>query len=349
MSLFKDILREEETLFRNEEILDFDYLPKLLPFREDQQKYMAECIKPLFNSRKAGNLFIHGVPGIGKTACVRAVFRELQETTNKIIPAYVNCWKHETSFSILSEIVSQLGSFSHRKRSEAVMDAIRRSAKDLKGIAITFDEIDKARDMDFLYKILDLRKISIFLITNKIEFLADLDERIRIRLSPESLELKPYNYKETGQILRERMEGAFIPNCLEDKVFNSVVNSTFKLKDIRVGLYLMQESGRSAERDASRKIEKKHLDRAKEKFIDEFPIKSSPTTEEEKLILRLIKNNPGITSGELYRRFKKESGKLSERTLREYLRRLESQNLIRRELTSKGFRGQSMRYWLDYF
>ncbi|RLI83915.1 hypothetical protein DRP07_02735 [Archaeoglobales archaeon] len=349
MSLFKDILMEDESLFRNEEILDFDYLPKLLPFREDQQEHMAECIKPLFNKRKARNLFIHGVPGIGKTACVQAVFRELQEFTDKIIPCYVNCWRHETTFSILSEIANRLGSMYHRKRSDSAMDAIYRSTRRLNGIALAFDEIDKARDLDFLYKILDLRKISIFMITNKEDFIADLDRRLKSRLSLESLELKPYNRKETEQILRERLDLAFIPNCWDDEVFDLIVKSTFKLKDIRVGLYLMQESGRSAERDASRRIEKKHLDKAKEKFIDEFPIKSSPTTEEEKLILRLIKNNPGITSGELYEKFKKGGGKLSERTLREYMRRLESQNLIKRKLTSKGFRGKSMRYWLDYF
>lgn len=94
---------------------------------------------------------------------------------------------------------------------------------------------------------------------------------------------------------------------------------------------------------------REHLKKAKEKFIDEFPIKSSPVTEEEKIILRIIKNNPGITSGCLYEKFKKQGGKLSERTLRLYLKKLEEQNLIKRELTSKGFWGKSMKFWLDYF
>lgn len=349
MSLFEDILTEDEALFQNEEALDFEYLPKLLPFREEQQKYMAECIKPLFQGRKGRNLFIYGHPGVGKTACVRSIFRELQEFTDKIIPCYVNCWKLETPFAILSEIATQLGSFYHKKRSQEALYAIQRKARNLKGIALAFDEIDKARNLDFLYKLLDLRNITIFLITNKKEFLSSLEFRLRTRLALESLELEPYTYEQTEIILKERLKLAFMPNVFPAEVFKEVAKATYKLKDIRVGLYLMLEAGRFAERDGCRKIEMKHLDLAKDKYLDEFPIRSSPTTEEEKAILKLIKKNPGITTGELLQLFMKEGYKLPERTFRNYLKKLHDQNLIKRKVTGRGFRGKSMKWWLSYF
>ena len=349
MKLFKDILAEEESLFKNEEALDFEYLPKLLPFREDQQRYMAECIKPLFQGRRGRNLFIYGYPGVGKTACVKSVFRELEEFTDKVVPCYVNCWKLETPFAILSEIATQLDSFYHKKRSQEALYAIQRKARKLKGIALAFDEIDKARNLDFLYKLLDLRNITIFLITNRRDFLSNLELRLRSRLALESLELEPYTYEQTEIILKERLKLAFMPNVFPAGVFREVVKATYKLKDIRVGLYLMLEAGRFAERDGCKKIEMRHLDLAKEKYLEEFPIKSSPTTEEEKTILKLIKKNPGITTGELFQLFRKEGYQLPERTFRSYLKKLYEQNLVRREPTSKGFRGKSMRWWLSYF
>ena len=53
MALFKDMLSGEESLFKNEVALDFNFLPKLLPYREEQQKHMAYCIKPLLSKKNA--------------------------------------------------------------------------------------------------------------------------------------------------------------------------------------------------------------------------------------------------------------------------------------------------------
>ncbi len=50
MALFDDILKDSESLFMDTVVLDYDYLPKLLPFREKEQHHVASCIKPLFLS-----------------------------------------------------------------------------------------------------------------------------------------------------------------------------------------------------------------------------------------------------------------------------------------------------------
>ena len=72
MAVFKDMLRSDETLFKNEIALDFSYIPKLVPYREIQQKNVANCIKPLFNNMNGKNIVIHGPPGIGKSTLVLA-------------------------------------------------------------------------------------------------------------------------------------------------------------------------------------------------------------------------------------------------------------------------------------
>ena len=98
MSLFKDILQSNETLFQNETALDYDYLPKEIKYRETQQHYIAECIKPLLQKRNGRNIIITGQPGIGKTAAIRSVLRDLANETDNIYQIYINCWKKDSFF-----------------------------------------------------------------------------------------------------------------------------------------------------------------------------------------------------------------------------------------------------------
>ena len=82
MGIFGDMLREGESLFKNEDALDGDFIPRNLPYRENQHHHVASVIKPLLMGRNGRNLFICGAPGIGKTAAVKWVLRELEEETN---------------------------------------------------------------------------------------------------------------------------------------------------------------------------------------------------------------------------------------------------------------------------
>jgi len=79
MSLFKDMLKSGESLFINELALDYSFLPKLLPFRENEQHYLAQCIAPLLQGRIGKTLLIHGPPGVGNTAAARFVLKEVEE------------------------------------------------------------------------------------------------------------------------------------------------------------------------------------------------------------------------------------------------------------------------------
>ena len=73
MGFFEDSLKADESVFADVDALDFDYQPKLVPFREKHQFKVAECIKPLFARRKGKNLVIFGGPGVGKTVSLKHV------------------------------------------------------------------------------------------------------------------------------------------------------------------------------------------------------------------------------------------------------------------------------------
>ena len=77
MALFSDMLHAGESLLKNEQVLDFDFQPKLVKYRENQQFAIAECIKPLFQGRSGSNVLVFGSSGIGKTLACKHILKEM--------------------------------------------------------------------------------------------------------------------------------------------------------------------------------------------------------------------------------------------------------------------------------
>lgn len=342
MGLFKDILKDGESLFTNEIALDYDYLPKLLPYRETQQRYVVNCIKPLFHDRNGKNVFIYGAPGIGKTAAVRFILRDLEEETEDVFPIYINCWQKNTTFKIVNEICSQLGyRLTHNKKTDELFEIVK-NIVNKKACVFAFDEIDKLEDLDFLYMILeDVYKKSVILITNYKSWLTDLDERIKSRLVADVLEFKTYNLTETRGILKQRMGYAFVPNVWEDSAFEQIVRKSAELEDIRSGLHMMKEAGLSAEGRASKKINDDDAKVAIKK-MDEFSIKkSTDLLEDENMVLDIIKNNSGRKIGDLYKVYKNNGGKLVYKSFQRKIEKLAKNKFVTVEKKTGGEGGST--------
>src|SRR3989344_6849666 len=125
--LFRGMLKDSESLFLDEMALDPEYMPKMIKYRETQQKYIAECIKPLFQKRNGKNLLIVGSPGIGKTVAVRHVLEELEQETDEIVTLYVNCWKKETPYKIALDLCVQVDfKFVHKRDTSELFKEIAR-------------------------------------------------------------------------------------------------------------------------------------------------------------------------------------------------------------------------------
>jgi len=342
MSIFKDMLKAGESLFRDEIALDYDYLPKLLPYREKEQFYIAGCIKPLLEKRNGKNLFIHGAPGIGKTAATRHILRDLENETDDVIPIYINCWKKNTTYKIVLEICEILGyKFTQNKKTDELFKIIKEKLNK-KSAVFVFDEADKLEDFDFLYLLLEeIFRKTVILITNFKNWILNLDERVRSRLTAEIKEFKPYNAEETRGIMKKRMNYAFVPGVWEEEAFELVARRTVVISDIRSGLYLLKESALSAENKASRKITPEHVKEAIEK-LDDFSIKEkSDLGQESRNILELIKNNSHTKIGELYKTYKRYNGTLSYKSFQRKIAKLQENKFISIEKTEGGIEGNT--------
>jgi len=326
MGLFDDILHNDESLFINEQALDYDYVPKEIPHRENQQHYIAEVIKPLFQKKTGRNLFVFGSPGIGKTAAIKHILRELNDKTDDIFTIYVNCWKKDTSYKILLDICEQLNyKWWHNKRTDELLKVVS-DIVNKKSVVIVLDEVDRVKELDILYSFSeDFYRKCMILIANDSEWLAKLDDRIKSRLNSDTIEFKSYNFNETFDILKQRIEYAFVPDVVDEKVLELISTKAFENGDIRTGVFLLREAGNIAEMKASRKVSVEHCEKAIEK-LDGFKIKKQEDFGiEEQKILDLIKENSGIAIKDLFKLYK---GDMSYSTFHRKLSDLERSKMI---------------------
>ncbi len=340
-----DFLGAEQTIFSNPDALDINYIPKLLPHREEQQKYVATAIKPLFFDRPGKTLLVRGVSGIGKTASVKRVLMDLDEVeeADNIVRVFINCWKSNTTYKVAVEMAHALGyKFTHNMSTAEIFDKISEILKKRDGLVLVLDEIDKADDADFLYHILEeVKHKTIILITNEFLWGVDLDPRIKSRMAPELLEFKPYTREETENILRERKKYAFYEGTWTEEAFQIVVKKAANFQDVRVGIMLLKAAGEITEEESAMKVLVGHAETAL-KRTDEFKIKSSSAlTDEEKMIAQICKENSGKTTGILYTFYKKSGGDKSEKTFKRKLDRLANKKIIELKMTGENFSGRS--------
>ena len=340
MGIFDDVLQGDQTLFKNEESLNFDFVPEILPFRENQQQHLARCIKPLFQGGNGRNLLIHGDPGIGKTAATKHVLRELEEKTDDINVCYVNCWQSNTTHRVLLDIADSLGyAFTQNKTTSVLMSTLT-DIINKKAAVIVLDEVDKLEETDVLYLLAEnlLRK-SIFLITNYKSWIIELDQRIRSRLIPELLEFKRYSVPESAEILKQRVNVAFYPGVWTDDAQKAIDAKIPFIKDIRTGIFLLRESGLQAQDASSKMVTRDHVDLAANK-LENFHIRSSLDLEKDtKFVLSIVKENPKSKIGDLFRIYQREGGVCAYKTFQRRMYKLEQGKFVK--LVKSATRGQT--------
>lgn len=333
------ISTEQSEIFKNEEILSPEYLPDILPHRENQVKQLADNLLPASKGRKPQNTFIFGSPGIGKTAVSKYVFREFEEYSG-IKTIYMNCWDYNTSLSVLTKIVSSLGMFVQRRgwsKDEVISRLIEALEKSKKSLLICLDEVDQLvyKDQKVLYDLLRLNQyvknpVGLIFISNNPHIFANLEARITSSLSLDEIGFKPYTLQEMKDILKERVDYGF--HFVEEGVVAlASAHALNKNGDVRVGLECLMKAGRFAEKEHADKVKVEHVKKVLKSVDDIKPeILKENITGVEKSILELFNKRGKTTFDELYAEYSKTvEGPLTKRMFRKYVNHLDSVNLMK--------------------
>jgi cell division control protein 6 len=329
---------DESRIFKNEEILSTEYLPELLPHREQQTKLLVDNLSPASKKRKPINTFLFGGPGIGKTACAKYVFREF-ENYSGIKTIYLNCWDFNTSVAILSRLTNELGAFVQRRgwAKDEILDRLIESLKKSnKGLVICLDEIDQLvyKDPKALYDLLRINQyvdipVGLVFISNDPWVFANLEPRIKSSLALEEIEFKSYSMQEIKDILQERTKYAF--HRIDDVVILLAANHAIqKGSDVRVGLECLLKAGRVAEQENSDKVKIEHIKKILKEVKEVKPqlIKEN-VNGTEKNILEILDNEEKLTFVDLYKKYCSiAENPVTERTFRDYLDHLMQLKMI---------------------
>ncbi|MEM5882954.1 MAG: AAA family ATPase [Candidatus Aenigmatarchaeota archaeon] len=342
----------ESKIFKNEEVLSPDYLPDFLPHREDKIKQIARNLMPVAKGLAGQNTFIFGPPGIGKTHVVKFVFREFEEFSESVKTIYINCWSYNTALSILTKIANELEIFVPRRgisKDEVLERLIEFLGKTKKGLVVCLDEVDQLifKSEEVLYDLLRINQylknpVCLVFISNFKDVFVKLDPRIKSSLRIEEIEFKPYNLQEMKDILEERIKKAF--HSVEEGVSILVANFTVKKgSDVRVGLECLLGAGRLAESENSDKLKVLHV---KKVLLEVEPVKpkilEESVSENERVILEILKEKKSLSSGKLYEEYCKRVEKpVSDRAFRNFIKHLNQVKLIKTKEVKKGMKGKT--------
>ena len=328
--------------------LSSDYLPKLLPHRENQIKLLAKKIENFVKHSIESNIFIHGSPGIGKTATVKFVSKLAEENYN-IKCIYINCWKNNTEASVLYEINRQFGIITHRRGlgTDELFDRfIEGLTKITKRVCIIMDEVDKLEKREnLLYKFSRLDETSnkplFIFIANKKDIFRLLDPRIQSSMFLDKIEFKKYTLEELKDIFDERIKLAF--ENYEVGCSLLVANYSFNHEsDVRYGLKLLLRASYIVEDENAKKLKVEHIKKAMKEIDDMDPKKESMIKQLKKEladIIGLLKEENGITTtSKLFEKYR-TIYPITVRTFRNYLKKLKESGIIEIEEHRGGERG----------
>ena len=372
MHLFDDILKKKP-LFIDRDRLSTSYIPETLPHREHEMVDIANILAPSLDYNIPSNIIVYGKPGVGKTAAITLVGKELQrkaaELGKHVKVIHINAQYSDTLYRILNAIAQHLMDTLSNDRPFIGLPTDEVYAKTLslldttnQVVIIVLDEVDRLKDDATLYSLtrinndLHTAKVSIICISNNLTFTDGLDSRVKSSLNQETIVFNPYDAEELQDILRSRAQQALKPNVVADEVIPlcSAIGAQ-EHGDARKALDLLRLCVEIADRRADYKATCKHVRLAQNKIekdrIAEV-IRSLPA--QERLLLHAIRilerynrrmGNPLIMiTGEAYAQYVEISKTvrytpLTQRRVADFVSELDALGIISARVISKGRRG----------
>jgi len=351
----KDILLDEETLFRSEEVFTPSYVPDDFLHRDDQIKELSLAMKPGLRGVNTVNTLVHGPPGTGKTTAVKHLFKEVNEVSKKLVTVYVNCEDSNTRFNIFAKIHEAVLGHSPPdtgKPLNAIKEKVfQKLQKEGKSLVVALDEMDElflSRTIDQL--LLDLLKahttygydkVGVIGIMIDDKYLAELEDKTKSVFNPTRVFFPPYNGAEAHEILSNRVKYGLYDGVLSKELLDHIVEKTVSHGDMRVGIDLIRKSALLAERDSSRKITKEHVEAAYSRESSRLALRKTVDglDADEKKLLKVITGLNEQNSGKVYEELRKDTG-IGIKKYNEMIGKLEHYRLID-TVAVKGARGQT--------
>lgn len=331
------ITMEENRIIKDLRVLTEEFIPSRIIHRDGQLKALRDNLKPAIDGHKPRNSFLNGTPGTGKTCISQYAVEELKKHAS-VMSAYVNCWEYPSRFKILYSILQSMGETLsiHRKGTptDELLDILKNKVQG-KCAVVILDEADQLDSFEVLYDLI-LAGVSMILIANNETVFHSADPRIRSRLSSlESIQFPSYSQRDLQEILEDRAHWGLIPGAIHKNQLGDI--SSRAEGDARAAINILRIVSEEAENNDLEKIPDKFIEKAfpkAQKIPEEVLLKK--LTEEQKLILDIVRSEKKLASGSLLKEFQKllekqSLSKTTDRTFRNHLEKLVRYGFIESE------------------
>ncbi len=375
----KSFLRDyatKQSLFKNKKFLQSNYIPKKVPYREEQINQIAGILAPSLRMERPSNLFIYGKTGTGKTLAVNHVVEQIAEVAQEkklnLKVVNLNCKLKriaDTEYRLVAQISRELGQDippTGLPTDEVYKIFVRHLEKEPTLLLLVLDEIDeivKNTGDKILYNLTRLNtelqnsEICLIGISNDLMFIDNVDPRVKSSLSEEELVFPPYNAIQLQKILRERAMLTFDKSIIGEGVIEKCAAYAAKEHgDARRALELMRVAAELAERNNAEKITVDYIDTAEEKIERDRVVDIIATQPKQfKITLYSIlhvsdeykkKNSSDFYTGDIYENYKEYCLKtgtkpLTQRRVGDIIAELDMLGIINARVISKGRYGRT--------
>jgi len=167
----RDVIIADKKLFKDKNYVKSDFpltsIKSILHRNEEIEKYYKYLVD-FFHGIAPDNIFIYGIPGIGKTILTELILKEVEEEAKKenleLTVVHINCGNNSKEHGILQRIVAQLPApKGERKRKlgnsvDNHYDYIEELVNKYIGIIIiVLDEFDKAVNPSMINNIIRMK------------------------------------------------------------------------------------------------------------------------------------------------------------------------------------------------
>jgi len=372
LNKFFETYLNKDSLFLNKKVMQANYTPEIILYRDDEIKKIAEILAPCLRNEKPSNLFIYGNTGTGKTVCIKYTTKQLLNVSSeKEVPLkvlYVNCKLKrvaDTEYRLIAQLAREFGKTippTGLPTDEVYNIFFGVLDEKPQNILLILDEIDflvnKAGD-EILYNLTrintELKKsqVSIIGISNNTTFIETLDPRVKSSLSEEELVFSPYNAIQLQNILKDRAKLAFKNGVLASGTIEKCsAYAAQEHGDARRALELLRVAGEIAERSNSKKVSIKNIDEAQEKIEKDRILEVVRTQPKQfqailfSIITIYSKRRNVVFTGEIYELYKKICQRtnlrpLTQRRVSDILGEFDMLGIINAKLISKGRYGRT--------
>ena len=285
---------DDEQLDRGEQFRVLDEIFSL-DVRDAEIQDLSSHFALMFRGGHPVHLSLYGKTGTGKTVTMLYYLNMLQAICRKknidMMYTHLDLSTPKPCFRVLNDLACYLDASKRYKKGislDELMGKIEEKMESYRGYFIIFvDEIDHVRrDLDSFLKFLVKRlpqtvalKLVLVFSSNRLNWLENIDPRIKSFLKINEVFFKPYNAVDLQQILSLRIRKALNQQMIEEGVLEKIAAVSSRTHgDARKAVELLSKSALIAEKEGT-KVTMELVDRAlddieKDKYV--AMIKSSP-------------------------------------------------------------------------